>query len=95
MPELFPFASYWWFYAAFTAGVVLLLAIDLGEHGLDRARRAGNVRGSLRHRRRGRRGRAARRGPARTDGNLNGPCIIHGQPATAEVAACRSRGLYR
>ena len=45
--------------------------------------------------RRGRRGRAARRGPARTDGNLNGPCIIHGQPATAEVAACRSRGLCR
>ena len=30
MPELFPFASYWWFYAAFTGGVVLLLALDLG-----------------------------------------------------------------
>ena len=30
MPELFPFAQYWWFYAAFTAGVLLLLALDLG-----------------------------------------------------------------
>jgi tellurite resistance protein TerC len=30
MPELFPFAEYWWFYAAFTAGVILLLALDLG-----------------------------------------------------------------
>jgi tellurite resistance protein TerC len=30
MPELFPFAQYWWLYAAFTAGVVLLLALDLG-----------------------------------------------------------------
>ena len=30
MPELFPFAQYWWFYVAFTAGVLLLLALDLG-----------------------------------------------------------------
>jgi tellurite resistance protein TerC len=30
MPHLFPFAEYWWLYAAFTAGVVLLLALDLG-----------------------------------------------------------------
>ena len=30
MPELFPFADYWWLYAAFTAGVILLLALDLG-----------------------------------------------------------------
>jgi hypothetical protein len=28
--DLFPFAHYWWFYAAFTAGVLLLLALDLG-----------------------------------------------------------------
>jgi tellurite resistance protein TerC len=28
--SLFPFAQYWWFYAAFTAGVILLLVIDLG-----------------------------------------------------------------
>jgi tellurite resistance protein TerC len=27
---LFPFAEYWWFYAAFTAFVLLLLALDLG-----------------------------------------------------------------
>src|SRR3989304_1957928 len=27
---LFPFADYWWFYAAFTGGVLLLLALDLG-----------------------------------------------------------------
>jgi len=27
---LFPFASYWWFYAAFTAFILLLLALDLG-----------------------------------------------------------------
>ena len=27
---LFPFATYWWFYAAFTAFVLLLLALDLG-----------------------------------------------------------------
>lgn len=26
----FPFVEYWWFYAAFTAGVLLLLALDLG-----------------------------------------------------------------
>jgi tellurite resistance protein TerC len=30
MPLLFPFAEYWWFYAAFTAFVLMLLAIDLG-----------------------------------------------------------------
>jgi tellurite resistance protein TerC len=28
--ELFPFAEYWWFYAAFTAFVFVLLALDLG-----------------------------------------------------------------
>ncbi|HSB62268.1 MAG TPA: TerC family protein [Vicinamibacteria bacterium] len=28
--HLFPFAEYWWFYAAFTAFVVLLLLLDLG-----------------------------------------------------------------
>jgi tellurite resistance protein TerC len=27
---LFPFATYWWFYAGFTAFVLLLLAVDLG-----------------------------------------------------------------
>lgn len=27
---LFPFADYWWFYLAFTAGVLVVLAIDLG-----------------------------------------------------------------
>jgi tellurite resistance protein TerC len=27
---LFPFAEYWWLYAAFVGGVLLLLAIDLG-----------------------------------------------------------------
>jgi tellurite resistance protein TerC len=27
---LFPFAEYWWVYAVFTAGVLLLLALDLG-----------------------------------------------------------------
>jgi len=27
---LFPFADYWWFYAAFTGGVLLLVALDLG-----------------------------------------------------------------
>lgn len=27
---LFPFADFWWFYAAFTAFVLLLLAVDLG-----------------------------------------------------------------
>ena len=27
---LFPFASYWWVYAAFTAGVLAVLAVDLG-----------------------------------------------------------------
>ena len=30
MELLFPFASYWWAYAAFTAFVLLLLAVDLG-----------------------------------------------------------------
>ncbi|MEN9355387.1 MAG: inner membrane protein alx [Fibrobacterota bacterium] len=29
-PLLFPFAQYWWFYAAFTAFIVGLLALDLG-----------------------------------------------------------------
>jgi tellurite resistance protein TerC len=28
--DLFPFADYWWFYAAFTGFVLLLLALDLG-----------------------------------------------------------------
>lgn len=28
--DLFPFADYWWFYAAFTAFVLLLLGLDLG-----------------------------------------------------------------
>ena len=28
--ELFPFSEYWWFYAAFTAFVLLLLGLDLG-----------------------------------------------------------------
>jgi len=28
--QLFPFAEYWWFYAAFTAFVLVLLALDLG-----------------------------------------------------------------
>ncbi len=30
MPELFPFSDYWWLYAAFTGGVLVLLALDLG-----------------------------------------------------------------
>ena len=30
MDLLFPFATYWWFYAGFTAFVLLLLALDLG-----------------------------------------------------------------
>jgi tellurite resistance protein TerC len=30
MDLLFPFADYWWFYAGFTAFVLLLLALDLG-----------------------------------------------------------------
>jgi tellurite resistance protein TerC len=30
MALLFPFAEYWWFYAGFTAFVLLLLALDLG-----------------------------------------------------------------
>mgnify|MGYP003338115807 CR=1 FL=1 len=30
MDLLFPFAEYWWFYAGFTAFVLLLLALDLG-----------------------------------------------------------------
>ena len=28
--SLFPFAEYWWFYAAFTLGVLAMLALDLG-----------------------------------------------------------------
>jgi len=28
--DLFPFEHYWWFYASFTAFVLLLLALDLG-----------------------------------------------------------------
>ena len=28
--ELFPFADYWWFYAAFAVFVLVLLALDLG-----------------------------------------------------------------
>jgi tellurite resistance protein TerC len=27
---LFPFAEYWWFYAAFIAFVLVVLALDLG-----------------------------------------------------------------
>jgi tellurite resistance protein TerC len=30
MPELFPIAEYWWLYVAFTGGVLILLALDLG-----------------------------------------------------------------
>jgi tellurite resistance protein TerC len=30
MPILFPMSEYWWLYAAFTAGVLVLLALDLG-----------------------------------------------------------------
>src|SRR6185295_9127423 len=30
MPSLFPFAEYWWLYGCFTAGVLALLALDLG-----------------------------------------------------------------
>ena len=30
MDVIFPFTTYWWFYAAFTAFIVLLLAVDLG-----------------------------------------------------------------
>jgi tellurite resistance protein TerC len=30
MPTLFPFSEYWWLYAAFTATVLALLALDLG-----------------------------------------------------------------
>jgi len=30
MPPLFPMMEYWWLYAAFTGGVLLLLALDLG-----------------------------------------------------------------
>ena len=29
-PSLFPFGDYWWLYAAFTAGVLFLLTLDLG-----------------------------------------------------------------
>jgi len=32
MPDLFPFGQYWWLYAAFTAVVLILLALDLGFH---------------------------------------------------------------
>jgi tellurite resistance protein TerC len=38
MPQLFPAGDYWWLYVAFTAGVVLLLALDLGV--LNRGARA-------------------------------------------------------
>ena len=30
MPELFPFAEYWWLYIGFVAGVLVLLGLDLG-----------------------------------------------------------------
>ncbi|MBI4271828.1 MAG: TerC family protein [Candidatus Rokubacteria bacterium] len=30
MPELFPLAQYWWLYAAFVGGVLVLLGLDLG-----------------------------------------------------------------
>ena len=30
MPLYFPFGDYWWFYAAFTGFILLLLALDLG-----------------------------------------------------------------
>ena len=30
MELLFPFAEFWWVYAAFTAGVLVVLAVDLG-----------------------------------------------------------------
>ena len=30
MDLLFPFDAYWWFYAAFVAGILVLLALDLG-----------------------------------------------------------------
>jgi tellurite resistance protein TerC len=30
MPTLFPFGEYWWLYLAFTTGVLVLLALDLG-----------------------------------------------------------------
>ena len=30
MPALFPMTEYWWLYAAFTGGVLVLLALDLG-----------------------------------------------------------------
>lgn len=36
-PGLFPFADYWWFYLAFTALIVGLLAIDLAAHRHDHA----------------------------------------------------------
>jgi tellurite resistance protein TerC len=35
-PALFPFAEYWWLYLAFTALVVVLLAIDLAFHRQER-----------------------------------------------------------
>lgn len=31
--NLFPFSEYWWFYLAFTAFIIVLLAIDLTAHG--------------------------------------------------------------
>ena len=41
-PVLFPFAEYWWLYAVFTAGVLGLLALDLGV--VHRGARAVSVR---------------------------------------------------
>jgi len=41
-PMLFPFAEYWWLYAVFTAGVLGLLALDLGV--VHRGARAVSVR---------------------------------------------------
>lgn len=36
MPRLFPFAEYWWFYAAFGILILLLLAMDLSAHRMSR-----------------------------------------------------------
>jgi tellurite resistance protein TerC len=41
-PLLFPFAEYWWLYAAFTAAILLLLSLDLGV--LHRSARVVTVR---------------------------------------------------
>lgn len=30
MDLFFPFAEYWWFYALFSAGILAMLAVDLG-----------------------------------------------------------------